>query len=60
MCVAEAVHEGPATAADRQVLWCVRVLLAAALTRALRAGLDETEIRELLDELIEREGVKHA
>jgi len=44
-------HDG-----DAETVWAVRVLLAAALARALRAGLSREDIFELLRELEERGG----
>lgn len=41
---------------DTGDVWAVRVLLAAALARALRAGLSRDDIFELLCELEERGG----
>lgn len=44
--------------AGAEVVWTVRVLLAAALARALRAGMSRQDIRELLHDLAE-EGETH-
>ena len=40
---------------DVTTLWTVRVLLAAAIARAARAGLDRRALRQLLEELTEDE-----
>jgi hypothetical protein len=53
MCAAEANLVDAAAAPESVALWSVRVLLAAALARALRAGADRAAIRQLFDELIE-------
>jgi hypothetical protein len=53
MCAAEANLVDAAAAPESVALWSVRVLLAAALARALRAGVDRAAIRQLFDELIE-------
>lgn len=53
MCAAEANLVDAAAAPESVALWSVRVLFAAALARALRAGVDRAAIRQLFDELIE-------
>lgn len=40
--------------AGTEAVWTVRVLLAAALSRALRAGMSRQDIRELVHELAEQ------
>jgi hypothetical protein len=53
MCAAEANQVVAVAAPESAALWSVRVLLAAALARALRADVDRAAIRQLFNELIE-------
>jgi hypothetical protein len=46
--------EAPRWSGDVTAVWAVRVLLAAALSRALRAGLSRNDIGELLHELAQQ------
>ena len=46
----------PPVGGNAEAVWTVRVLLAAALTRALRAGLSKQDIFELLRGLEEQGG----
>jgi hypothetical protein len=52
MCAAEANQVVAVAAPKSAALWGVRVLLAAALARALRAGVDREAIRRLFEELL--------
>jgi hypothetical protein len=44
------------TAHESTALWGIRVLLAAAIGRALRAGVGRLALKRLFLELIEQEG----
>ena len=52
MCAAEANQVAATAPAESPALWGVRVLLAAALARALRAGADRATIRRVFEELL--------
>jgi len=56
MSMPEATRLQTVTALESTALWGVRVLLAAAIARALRAGVDRLTLRRLFLELIEQEG----
>lgn len=54
MLCAESKPDTPRLTPESEAVWAVRVLLAAALSRALRAGLSKDDILELLRGLEER------
>ena len=55
MSTPEARHQQAVTTLESTALWGVRVLLAAAIARALRVGVDRPTLKRLFLELIEQE-----
>ena len=56
MTAAEVVRNATLRGVDPEVVQTVRILLAAALARALRAGLGTDRVRAMFEEIVGEEG----